>query len=105
MSIASDLATKLLEILKEDWWELASVGDLDEKGNFETVEVIEGENRRWNRYNAVITRHKPTDTYLQWGYDEALTENGESEFYDELPVPVWPHKKVVETIEWKTYAP
>jgi hypothetical protein len=100
MSIASDLDSKLLDILKEDFLGLSSVGDKD--GNFETVDVIEGDDRRWARYQTIITRHVPTDTYLQWGYDEGLTEYQENEFFEELPVQVWPHKKVVEIIEWKT---
>ena len=64
----------------EAWGDLMEVGDSLE--GFETVEVIEGDDRRWSRYMNVITRG-PSGQHYRWGYDHGLTEMQEDCRYDD----------------------
>lgn len=83
----------------ESWSELMSVGDSLE--GFETVEVVEGDDRRWSRYMSVITRG-PSGQHYRWGYDHGLTEVQEDCRYDDRVEAVQAIETTVVVRSWIT---
>lgn len=71
---------ELEEILRDDWYELSKLGD--NVDGFETVDRIEGNDRRWFRCITVITQG-PSGQLYQWEFDHGLTEHQESELRDQ----------------------
>ncbi|MBM4707957.1 hypothetical protein GS982_01175 [Rhodococcus hoagii] len=69
---------QLQALLEDDYFELCEV-DYEWDG-FVTVAREEGDNRRWSRYNTIVTRG-PSGQYYRWGYDEGLTEYQENTIY------------------------
>lgn len=67
---------------------------------YDRFDFIEGEDRRWSRYNLIIL--KIEDKYFEIGYDEGLTENQENS-YDSQPVEVELSEKERVIIE-RTYS-
>ena len=82
---------------REFWTELMEVGNTLE--GFETVEVIEGDDRRWSRYMSVITRG-PSGQHYRWGYDHGLTEVQEDERYDDRVEAVQAIETTVVVRSW-----
>lgn len=73
------------EFIKEYWNELNDdwgypIKD-DGGGEYTFIQGDGGGKRSWHEYMTVVTR-VPDGRYVQWGYDEGLTENQESVFVD-----------------------
>jgi len=98
---------ELTELLTDDYYELSTKGDKIEaeksSGFFETVAVIEGDDRRWVRTNTVITL-LPDGRYVSWTYDHGLTESQDNTGPAEYGKPeytfVTPREVVVTTTVW-----
>lgn len=99
----TDYKEALKKILLSDWKELAYWDEATVNGErFETVHIEHGENRRWSRTNAVTVK-LPDGTYVQFKYEEGLTETqedyGPGEYYPIELVDVEPVEKTIITYE------
>jgi len=89
---------QLREILADDYVALVAVGD--EADGFETVSREDGDNRRWSKYVTLVTK-SPSGVFIQWGYDEGLTEYGENEIDESQKfVEVKPVTRTIIVTEW-----
>jgi hypothetical protein len=81
------IVAELRSILKEDYYALSYSGDIVPsevtEGNYETVNVEEGDARRWVQNIEVITK-TPDNRLFSWNYDKGLTEMQEGYSPDEL---------------------
>jgi hypothetical protein len=50
--------------------------------DFEEVDRVEGEDRRWSRTVTVVLKHRETGKLFELAYEHGLTENQESDCYD-----------------------
>lgn len=94
-------AESLFKFLQEeDGWHA-----LDLKGvvvdGWRTVDVIEGDDRRWSRNVQVITESLATGDFYRWSYEHGLTEYQDHELSDKLPEQVLPVDEVVTIRHWK----
>lgn len=94
----------LEELLEIDDYCLSSVGDdcAHKDASFLVVDVVEGDDGRWTRYDEVVVQHKQTGDYYAFDYEVGLTENQECGPFDS-GINIWPVTKlvkVVETAEW-----
>lgn len=83
--------------LKEDWRD--AIDDIWLDG-WEHVTTLEGDNRRWSRYDTVILK-APSGRYWSWGYEHGLTEYQEHHYDGDAPVRVEPVEKTVTVTKWK----
>lgn len=71
------------EFIKENWRELnydwGYPATDDDGGEYLFIQEDGGGKRRWSEYMTVVTQ-VPDGRYVQWGYDQGLTENQDSEF-------------------------
>lgn len=65
---------------------------------FNEVERIEGENRRWSRWVDVVIEVK--GRYFMTGYDEGLTEYQDNEYYESYVKEVTPVERTVVVKDW-----
>lgn len=86
----------LKELLREDWSEF-TYGTND---GFVTVEVLDGDHRRWSSYQTVITRG-PSGQHYRWGYEQGHTEYQENYRDDNEVTRVKPVTKQVTITEWE----
>ena len=91
-------AQQLLDILNEDWYALVYSGD--EADGFVTVWRDGGASSRWTQHISVVTQ-APSGKYFMWGFEKALTEMQESEFYGDLPTEVTKIVKTIQKISWE----
>jgi hypothetical protein len=68
--------------------------------DFDTVEEIDGEDRRWSRTNEVITLHKPTGKLYRVYWEQGLTEMQEHEYEAQDAVEV---RRVTKTVQVTTF--
>jgi hypothetical protein len=102
----TNVAEQLREVLKDEWYQMRYDGGSSKDGDFETVEVIEGESRRWSSTDAVITWHLPTDTYYRWYFESGSTEMQEDDYFDDgNPELVEKQSKTITVTEWYGVAP
>ena len=65
----------------------------------EPIDRIADKPRRWHSEITLI--YKLQNRYFKLCYDQALTEIQEDEFWPQIAQEVTPHKKIIETIEWR----
>ena len=101
------IVDELVSILEDDFYALTYDKDSvnTDVGLFETVAVIEGDDRRWSRRNAVITK-TPDDRYFRWEWEQGLTENQDSSGPAELDsevklTEVKPKEIIVKSLVWE----
>jgi hypothetical protein len=70
--------------------------------DFEEVDRVDGEDRRWSRTITVVLKHRETSKLFELEYEHGLTENQESDCYNKE----FPEVKVItkeKTIITKHY--
>ena len=72
-------------------------GDHDD---FETIEEISGESRRWSSTDTVIVKHIPTGKFYSVYWENGLTESQENYIEAQEAKEV---KKVIKTVEVVSY--
>lgn len=100
-----DCKKELMNLLKEDWLDIAQQGECAvlDSGEYRTVETIEVGESRWQDHYEAITK-APDGKFYKWEYALGKTENqdhsGPNEYGDIKLTEVQRREKVVTTIEW-----
>ena len=81
------------------WSELSCEGDT--LCGYKTVAVEQINEGRWNATMRVITED-PYGAFYAWTYDRALTENGESSWYDTTVTEVLRTEVQTVVVKWVT---
>jgi len=86
-------------------WEDFGWGELSGEGGtlcgYNTVAVEQINEGRWNATMRVITED-PSGAFYAWTYDRALTENGESSWYDTKVTEVLRTEVQTVVVKWVT---
>lgn len=69
--------------------------------DFDIVEEIGGEARRWSSTDVVIAKHIETGKYYELTWENGLTEMQENEFYAQDAPEVKKITKTIETTSWE----
>ena len=86
-------------------WEYFGWSELSDEGNtlcgYQTVAVEQVDEGRWRATMRVITED-PSGAFYAWTYDRALTENGESSWYDTKVTEVLRTEVQTVVVKWVT---
>lgn len=95
--IATEEINRLHEILKENYLELATVGD--ELNGFTTVATGDEGEGRWSSHEWVVSQ-SPVGNFYRWEWERGLTEYQDHEYYEDKPVQVSKSVRLVEEVTW-----